>query len=98
MLHVGADRSPPVVLVVRAAARPTGGAPGDVVLYRPGTPAQRVHLVAGEARRLSPMVELGATPLGATDGVVHGSGIDPFSGLSYTVLGNTSARVRAAKV
>lgn len=42
-------------------------------------------------------VELGGENLLPTDGVVHGSGIDPFTGLSYTVLGNTSTIVKAEK-
>ncbi len=33
----------------------------------------------------------------ATDGVVHGSGIDPYTGSTYFVLGNTSARLLAKK-
>jgi hypothetical protein len=35
--------------------------------------------------------------LGGTDGVVHGTGIDPFTGVSYALLGNTSDIVRAKK-
>lgn len=34
---------------------------------------------------------------GALDGVVHGSGIDPWSGMTYTALGNTSAVVKVKK-
>ena len=42
-------------------------------------------------------VEVGQKGLGATDGVVHGSGIDPFTGSTYTVLGSTSSRLKAKK-
>jgi hypothetical protein len=42
-------------------------------------------------------VELGQEGLGPNDGVVHGSGIDPFTGISYTALGNTSSVVKAKK-
>lgn len=42
-------------------------------------------------------IELGDSGLGATDGVVHGAGIDPFTGSTYTALGNTSGVVRAKK-
>jgi hypothetical protein len=51
--------------------------------------------------RIKPgLIELGGdeTPLDpAQDGLVHGRGIDPFSGLSYWALGNTSGIVRAKK-
>lgn len=33
-----------------------------------------------------------------TDGVVHGAGVDPFTGSTYFALGNTSSRLRAKKV
>ena len=42
-------------------------------------------------------VNLGSATHGATDGVVHGSGIDPFTGQTYTALQNTSQKVFARK-
>lgn len=42
-------------------------------------------------------IHLGASGLLVTDGVVHGTGIDPFTGVTYSVLGNTSGVVRAKK-
>ena len=42
-------------------------------------------------------VNLGADSHAPTDGVVHGSGIDTFTGMTYTVLGNTSSKVWAKK-
>jgi hypothetical protein len=37
------------------------------------------------------------TGLGATDEMVHGTGIDPFTGQTYKGLGNTSSKLRAEK-
>lgn len=42
-------------------------------------------------------VILGESSAGPLDGVVHGSGIDPFTGANYTALQNTSNVVKAAK-
>lgn len=42
-------------------------------------------------------VQLGKDNLLVPNGVVHGSGIDPFTGATYTVLGNTSNVVFAEK-
>lgn len=43
------------------------------------------------------IVELGGVGLFPTDGVVHGTGVDPFTGVQYFNLGSTSAIVRAKK-
>lgn len=42
-------------------------------------------------------VTLGKDSHAITDGVVHGSGFDTFTGSTYTALGNTSAKVFARK-
>lgn len=42
-------------------------------------------------------VELGSSGLGDTDGLVHGSGSDPCTGLPYWMLGVTSGVVRGEK-
>jgi uncharacterized protein involved in type VI secretion and phage assembly len=42
-------------------------------------------------------VNLGSDTHDVTDGVVHGSGFDPFTGQTYTALGNTSRKVFARK-
>lgn len=42
-------------------------------------------------------VTLGKETHEALDGVVHGSGIDTFTGTTYTALGNASAKVFARK-
>ena len=52
---------------------------------------------ATKAQVVAPLVELGDAALAPTDGIVHGAGIDPFTGASYFALGNASARVRAAR-
>lgn len=52
--------------------------------------ADRVTVEAG-------LIEHGARGLGVSDGVVHGTGIDPFTGLTYTALGSVSDVVRAEK-
>lgn len=45
----------------------------------------------------APLVELGAENLLPIDGLVHGTGIDPFTGLTQFALGNTSGVVRGKK-
>lgn len=42
-------------------------------------------------------VEVGQQGLGVADGVVHGSGVDAFTGLTYTAMGNTSSTLKAKK-
>lgn len=42
-------------------------------------------------------VNLGTDSHGALDGVVHGSGFDPFTGATYTALRNVSTKVFARK-
>ena len=58
------------------------------------------HIAATAGQKASikaPLVELGDEGLGPLDGLVHGSGVDPLTGLTYTALGNTSAVVKAKK-
>ena len=50
-----------------------------------------------EAVLIGSLVKLGDESLVPLDGVVQGRGIDPFTGLTYYLLGNTSAIVRAKK-
>jgi hypothetical protein len=45
----------------------------------------------------APLVELGGRSLLPIDGLVHGTGIDPFTGANYFVLGNACAGVRGKK-
>lgn len=104
ILNVGGDGSHPVVIACDDRRyRVSGLASGEVCIY--DDQGQRITLyrdrVEIEAPRVvvnSPDVYLGgagpATPL---DGLVHGQGIDTFTGTAYALLGNTSAKVAAAK-
>jgi hypothetical protein len=76
--------------------------PEDVLLHiRPGKNLRIVTEGAGKVvidPRDTGVVELGGESLNAlVDGVVHGTGVDPFTGSTYAVLGNTSANVLAKK-
>lgn len=51
--------------------------------------ATRVHVVSDD-------IKLGTSPA-AQDGVVVGTGIDPFTGSTYFALGNSSSKVKAHK-
>jgi hypothetical protein len=42
-------------------------------------------------------VEIGESGLLSTDELVHGTGIDPFTGSTYKVLGNTTSTIKAKK-
>jgi hypothetical protein len=55
-----------------------------------------VVVQATRVKILSSNIELGDAP-SALDEVVVGSGIDSFTGSTYKVLGNTSAKVKAKK-
>lgn len=55
-----------------------------------------VVIATGTVKVIAPAIELGDEPA-ALDGVVTGTGIDPFTGVSYSVLGNASAVVKAKK-
>lgn len=70
----------------------------DVVIHVKS--GQTLRIIASGSGKVvvdAPLVELGQEDLGNNDGVVHGSGIDPFTGLSYTFLGNVSEIVKAEK-
>jgi hypothetical protein len=57
----------------------------DIVVLK----ADRVHVISGD-------IKLGANP-NPLDEVVVGTGIDPFTGSTYKMLGNTSGKVKAEK-
>lgn len=69
----------------------SGGVPGELDEQTLVVKAPKVVIIADGA------VEVGEAGLGATDGVVHGAGIDPFTGQTYTALNNTSSKLRAKK-
>lgn len=104
IVNVGGDGSHPVVIAVDDRRyRIKGLEAGEVCIY--DDQGQRITLyrdrVEVEAPKVvinSPEVYLGgAGPAGPLDGLVHGSGIDGFTGLTYTAMLNTSAKVKAAK-
>lgn len=93
------DRSSGVVIAVDDRRyRLKSLAAGEVAIY--DDLGQKVHLTRTKIvikPKVGNTVEIGDEGLGALDGVVHGSGIDPFTGLTYTALGNASAVVKAKK-
>lgn len=103
VVHLGGTSDNPVVIVVDDRRyRLQGLAPGEVALY--DDLGQKVHLTrdgivvtAPKVTVVADHVDLGAAGLIATDGVVHGTGIDPFTGATYAALQNTSGVVRAKK-
>lgn len=70
----------------------SGGVPteldGNTLVVR----APNVTIIATEGA-----VEVGQKGLIATDRMVHGTGIDPFTGATYAALGNTSSTLKAKK-
>lgn len=101
VLFPGGDRAHPLVIAVDDRRhRPTGGAPGEVVLYCKY--GQRIRFLEdGTAEIVAGNVEVRAAegvPLTPLDELVHGTGIDPFTGATYKSLGSTTARLRASKV
>lgn len=69
--------------------RPTGGEAGEVFLYTD----EGVMVKLGRGS----IVELGGEGLTATEGVLNGQAIDPFTGQTHFALGNASTKVKAKK-
>jgi hypothetical protein len=70
---------------------------GDLVSMKPD---QLKVQATTKATVIAPLIELGDDGLGGApliNGVVLGSGIDPFTGATYGALGSASSRVTAAK-
>lgn len=104
IVNVGGDGSHPVVIAVDDRRyRIAGLESGEVCIY--DDLGQRVTLYRDRIEVEAPAVVVnsanvylgGAGPALPLDGLVHGSGIDSFSGVAYSVLGNASAKVKAAK-
>lgn len=73
-------------------------APYAAPFWEGGETTLRLSIKAATIQLNGDVVELGGTGLNPiTDGLVHGSGIDPFTGVSYAVLGNASRVVRGKK-
>lgn len=75
----------PIIVGVLDTSAPSALNGDDVVVLE----ATKVRILSGD-------IELGESP-SAVDEVVVGSGIDPFTGSTYKVLGNTSSKVKAKK-
>lgn len=104
IVNVGADASHPVVLAVDDRRyRIKGLQSGEVCVY--DDQGQRITLYRDRIEVEAPKVVInstniylgGAGPALPLDGLVHGSGIDSFTGVAYSVLGNASAKVKGAK-
>ena len=70
---------------------------GDLVSMKP---EQLKIKATAKVTVIAPLIELGDEGLSSApilNGVVLGSGIDPFTGATYGVLGNASSRVTASK-
>lgn len=80
------------ILVGDRRYRLTALAQGEVAIY--DDQGQRVHLTRSGIVIKSGLIELGDGGLAPTDGLVHGSGIDPLTGATYFSLGNASSVVR----
>jgi len=70
----------------------SGGTPGELDEDTLVVKAPKVTIIATGGA-----VEIGEAGLITTDGLVHGTGIDPFTGATYAALNNTSSTVRAKK-
>lgn len=78
----------------------TSGADDGIDIVVEGTGKFAVETGTGGAHIAVPAganVNLGSEALAPTDGVVHGTGIDPFTGSTYFTLGSSSLTVRARK-
>lgn len=99
----GGDRGHPLVVAVSDRRyRPTGGQPGEVTVYN--HTGAKVRITKDGDLELTPApgrktIINGANtgPGLAGEGVVVGTGIDPFTGQTYNALQNASTSVFAKK-
>lgn len=99
-LFPNGDRGHPLVVVVDDRRhRPTGWSGGEAGLYSAAGAVIRLTASGDILVLAAPgqQVLLGEDGLGATDGLVHGSGIDSFTGATYAALGSACANVRGKK-
>lgn len=103
VLFPNGDRGRPLVIsVADRRHRPTGGKAGEVTVY--SHTGAKVTLKANGDITAEPgdggkIILAGAdtTPGPTGEGVVVGTGIDPFTGQTYNVLQNASSKVFAKK-
>lgn len=97
----GDSAHPLVVTVSDRRHRPTGGEPGEVTMYS-HTGAKAVFKENGDIEMTAApggkVILQGAATTGpASEGVVVGTGVDPFTGQTYNALQNASSKVFAKK-
>lgn len=90
ILHVGADEEHPVMVATRDRSMQVALEADETAIFN----GQTIIRIKADG-----VVEIGSrgavlTPL---DELVHGRGVDPFTGLTYKVLGSTTSKVRAEK-
>lgn len=100
-LFPNGDRGHPLLLAASDRRyRPTGGEPGQVDLYH--YKGGSVTFLASGDIRVTPgpggkVIIAGAATGTTGEGVVVGTGIDPFTGATYNTLGNASSTTFAKK-
>ncbi len=104
VVHVGGEAEHPAAIVIDDRRyRIKSRAAGEVTLYDDQDQTITLYRDRIEIETTQPVVidspdiNLGESGLGASDGVVHGSGIDPFTGTAYYLLGNASTIVKAER-
>lgn len=101
VLFPNGDRSHPIVISTPDRRyRPSGGAAGDVNLYHYS--GSKITMLASGDIDITPapggkIIQAGAATGPIGEGVVVGTGIDPFTGATYNTLGNASSNVFAKK-
>lgn len=83
----GEINNDPMLLTVLAS----GGVPDELDEDTYVVKAPKIVIIADGA------VEIGQKGLAVTDGLVHGTGVDTFTGATYYALGSTSSVVSAKK-
>lgn len=86
-IPAGDIENDPILLGVLSS----GGVPAELDADTLVVRGPKVVIIADGA------VEVGGKGLTTQDGVVHGTGIDPFTGATYFALNSTSAKLRAKK-
>lgn len=97
----GGDRGHPLVVSVDDRRyRPIGGQPGEVFMYTDEGDLVRLgrgQLVVIKTGGRLEVRDATDAALTANDELVHGTGVDPFTGATYKALGATTSKVRAKK-